>query len=571
MNKSEIINAVKQNNTFELDQKSSKDDMLAVGAMMAKLYSENEIDSLSYFESIDWVNLDSIPQYQNQHFLIGMVEIIDAPTSRLYAFFHKLIKHFPKSRSHILRESFTTWAATHPSQLEDFSTHVFSADFDSPFVATLIFYWHKLDIEHAFKATLKFAYDPRPTIKKDSTSALKFFKNLPKNEFGKLEKCLETQISSDSEDVVCSAIDAIQTQISYKVYNSPVLMSSLVSVTSTPTPYIHSALIENFGKLRMLYTEELRTQIIYLMKTVQSGSKEALDRTNRELSKLDLNADRGLILEVLTAILTQDNDAPRLEDLGLITNSIASSSASTLGWYISRWLIDGNYTICKQLSSLFSTSGSKLYKFDIGGFNLTERQIHYFSRKIFVYLFHHREVAVSLLCECLVNVSLKARKVLENSIAAFWLRNFRGDLSLFEKFTALKPSRKLRNSINRLKILHDAYLEPLKNSPMNHALQPSAHERNVQIELNQKESQDIIDEVKRKSLFFSSLQNSTVLYGRSCVNYTYRDDIEEPIPMRNTIQLGEFKKVATLPSMLCLCPTHLDDLLNIFSQERFPK
>ena len=569
MNKLNLVDDIKRNNILALDPRTSQDKLISIGAQLATLHAESEIDSLSYFESLDWANFEDILRYQKQHILRGLVEKINAPTERLYSFFHNLAQQFPETFSHIIFETFNVWASNNLNQLKNFSLLLETTQCDSPFVGGLIFHWHEHDKEAAFNAAITFAKDTRPILKTDATRALGVFRLLTEEQFKCLESCLTTQVLSDSDGLVCAAVYAIKKQISFENHNSTVLMTSLYTFASNPTTPVRAELIRDFSKLRLVYTEELQTRIIALMKTVKSGHKELLSRTDYELSKLDVTADKHLIFEVLTAILTHNINPPSFDYLGSITLRIQSSPDKTLGWYISQWLLHGNYAVCKQVNSLFSSSRTQPYTFDISEFDLTDQQLLYFSRKIFAYLFFQNNVAVSLLCECLRNVKLSSRKILEKDIASFWLRNYRDDLKLFEEISVTRSDETLRKSIERIRKIHNVYLEPLTKAPSNLAFHPSTNERSIQIELNQEQSQAMFDEIKSKSPLLSLLPNSIVLYGSSCVNYSYSHESEEP--MRNTIQMNELRTTAKIPCMSILCPTRLTKIMNLFREERFPQ
>lgn len=286
------------------------------------------------------------------------------------------------------------------------------------------------------------------------------------------------------------------------------------------------------------------------------------------LYKMDLGEDRETIFDTLTALLTQETDAPSLEVFDSLTHKIVTADHSLLCWYATRWLLDGDIGICRQLSALFPPLNRSPYDFDLSSFNLTPAEVFYLARKIYVYLMFNHGAGVSLLIACLMELKLELRKQLEADIASFWLCNFPGDIEIFKAAIEAAPRKGLKVSVTRLRAHIDTYEKPLQTLPENPALRPSTMERRIQAELARERGRDVGRMAMKKSILGDLVHTSHLLYGRTSVTYVYRGEGEEPI--RQVMPMQSFQTSAPLPKMDVLFPTRLNYLLYRFRREKRP-
>ena len=564
MNEQTLIDSLRQQERLRFSDNIQQSDIIAIGQKIARIHDLGKANAFLYFELISWNDLDDKGIIQLPYLLMGFFSSVKAPAEKIDKLSRSLVEKAPQRIHHILILAFNEWVeAADPYKLQQLTRLLESNDADSPLVASLLSSLCNYDQKLAIATAIKFVGDERPMIKRDAILALGNFEFINSKTQMNIEECLIETAHSKSEEYQCYAIRSIQNLLKKAKSDVTNLFTCLANLAVNPTSEVRHTLIENFFELRSLYPHQLRGLIIDLMKTVPKNCPDSIDLVDYMLYQMNLDTDRELIFEILSGLLSQQVEPPNFDDFEPTVAKIFSSSDQTLGWFLTKWLLEGNSQICHQLTMLFPPDCKKLYKFELEEFMLSAKEIFNLSKKIFSYFILCRGTAISLLCECLRNLKLDDRKRLEAEIVAFWFRNYRDDIKIFEAIVSAYPYRGYRASINRLKQHLDVYIKPIRSSAFNLAFSSSRLEQSVQAELNKQFSEEITQEVKNKSVFLSTIPSKLILYGRSCVTFTQSSEHEPSA--KNTIKLQNFSTQFVIPAMDVLCPNYLSYIRKYFS------
>jgi hypothetical protein len=540
-----------------------------IGALMADLHNEGSQDIVSYFEKLDWDTLSNRDQTRMAHVIEGFATSVKDTSERIIPFFHIMHARVSSHNAYHVDKGFESWMSANRSQISEVVVLIKCGNQDSPFLGKMLHIWREAVPVDALNAAIAFSQDKRPDIKRQAILALSAFNCADEEEAVLVETRLVELASSSIVDDQRVAIAAMGRMLEKQYNKSTRLVAALEKAADQPSAEIRHELIASITYARDAYPLPLRDKVLALMKTVQSDCGETLNLIDLALYNMDTDKDREAIFETLTAILGQETGAPALKAFDSLVHKVGAGADELAGWYAARWLLDGRYRICSQLNSFFPPLDKSVYDFGLNALSLSNADIFYLARKIFVYLMFSHGPAVSLMCACLASLDLKERKLLERDIVAFWLRNYPSDLDLFEAAYNAYPRNGLKASIGRMRQQVNAYEKPLRALPSNPALRPSTMERRTQAEISHERNREISRAAEESSLFASLFHKSTLLYGRSSITYIYPTGSDEPI--RQVIPMQSFSTSSALPRMDILYPTRLNYLLYQFRREKRPE
>lgn len=541
-----------------------------LGEQLAALHNHGAIDVVQYFEALGFGDLTPQQRHRICDVLESFCGALRETPLRACSLFHNVHTRLSRSDAYQLEKGFEVWSSSNPEQLGEFAALLKSGAVDSPFLGYVLFAWRRQAPMDALESALEFSGDERPGMRRQAILFLGAVGDMPADEAAHVETRLADLLSSADPDVQRAAIAAIARRLDSQGAKSPRLIAALDTAADAPSQDVRHELIAGLVHHKKAYPAPLRAKVLELMRSVQTDCGGTLNLVDLALYDMDVDKDREIVFGILTALMTQETGAPDFKSLDSITHKLETADHKVLGWYAARWLLDGNMSICNQLNSLFPPLATAPYEFDLSAFALSDAEIFYLVRKINAYLLFSHGPAVSLLCACLMAMQPKGRSRLETDIASFWLRNFPGDLEIFDAVCEAFPRKGLNASIKRLRASVRAYEAPLRALPENPALQPSEMERRAQAELDHEQAKEISRRAEEGSLLLSLIgHRSTLLYGRSTVSYIYTSRSDEPI--RQVIPMQSFQTSSPLPRMDRLYPTHLNYLLFRFRAERRPE
>lgn len=539
------------------------------GAILAEIHNDGIFDVISYFQALPTVELSSRDRTRIGEVARGFLKGVRDATERIVLFCNGLLETTSDSIAYNIRQGFDVWIAANPAQIGQVATLIGDGDHDSELAGSVLHEWRRIAPSDALEAAILFSESKWPSIRRQATHALGTFKYVNEDEVQLVERRLAALISSANPNDQRAAVFATTRLLEGQTDKSSKLVEALEAAAKQANDEVRHELIAGFSYHRDAYPQTLQAKVLSLMKTVNKKYVQTLDLIDSAFYNMDIDADRNLIFDTLNSLLTQEDEAPLITVFDSWLHKAAAAPHAVHGWYLTRWLLDGDYKICKQLDALFPPLDNSIYEFDIALFSLNESEVRYLVHKIYAYLMFSHGPAVSLLATCLMSLDLNKRRLLEEEIASFWLRNYPIDIGLFDAVQNAYPRKGLDASIRRMRKHVEAYQAPLSALPKNSATQPSTLERRVQAEIAHQFNRDVGKRAHESSIFAELFHKSTLLYGRSSVVYMYPDSSSEPI--RQVIPLKSFETSSALPRMDTLYPARLNYLIYRFRIEERPK
>lgn len=544
------------------------DTLREVGTLLADMHNNSTIDGISHFETLPVTEISSRDRSRIAYVIEGFLGRVRDTAERVVSVVHTLRERVSDSLAYHVSQGFEAWIAANPQQISQAVSIIKDRDQNSEFLGIVLLAWRRVAPSDALNAALSFSASNWPSLRSQAIYALGSFEYANYDEGLLAEARLVDLLSSDDIPDQRATIFAIGRMLEKQTEKSARLMAKLEEVAERPNNDIRHELIAGLISHRKAYPRPLREKVFALMRTVQDDCASTLDQIDHTLYSTDIDIDRNLVFETLTAIATQEVGAPRFERFDALLHKIQTSADEVRGWYITSWLLDSEYRICSQLDALFPPLDKYIYDFQLDAFSLSEAEIFYLAHKIYAYLTFSHGPAVSLLSTCLISLEPKKRELLEMDITSFWLRNYPSDLDLFDEADRAYPDKGLRDSIERMRQQVEAYQTPLRALPRNSAMLPSTLERRVQTEIAHEQSKDVGRVAEESSILAGLFHKSTLLYGRASVVYVYPDSTGEPI--RQVMQLQNFETSSALPQMDILYPARLNYLIYRFRVEERP-
>lgn len=535
---------------------------------LAEWHNAGEIDLTSIFTSLEWQGSNNRSERRWLRIFGISLErlIIDAETALLLC--HQILDSKLTANKHHVFSGFEKWLVNTNIHAKSIVKLILALGKDSQLFNAAILSWGKANPGEAIACAIEQTENEFPVIRMQAIRSLGYIDGeSKKNSSAKLEALL-TLSKSDNSDNQLNALEAMLTLGSKSVEPLTMIDKRLHELVDESAPAIQVKLIEGLLYHPNAFRDGLKSKTLGLMKSVSKEQIQTLDQIDMILSKMNVTEDRELITDVIDGILTQGQSAPKLQVFDSFNHAILSGDNNTLGNYVVHWLLGGKYSICSELGNIFPPLDMSIYEFSLDAFELNDNEIFYLARKIFVYLMYDHGPAVSLLSACLESITQNSRKGLEVEIGDFWLRNFPGDIQLFQSHVEAFELKGLKASIKRMKGMIKSYSNPLHKLPRNPAMRPSALQRRVQAEIQHQQQRDIRKQADKQSVLGSIFHKSTLLYGRSSIVYVHRGKNEEPI--RQEMQMQTYQTSTALPRMDCLYPARLNYLLHIFRSEKRP-
>ncbi|RUW52219.1 HEAT repeat domain-containing protein [Mesorhizobium sp. M1A.F.Ca.ET.072.01.1.1] len=425
----------------------SFDSLTRVGTVLADMHNDNTFDGISYFEALPVAEFSNRDRSRIAHVIEGFLSKIRDTTERVVSLVHSLGDSASDNLAYHIGQGFEAWLAANSAQIHQVANIITETDRDSEFLGTVLQAWRATAPSEALNAAISLSKSKWPAIRRQATYMLGAFEYSEGNETLAVER-LSDLVSSDDPQNQRAAAFAIIRLLERQTDKSAQLIAKLEEAADRSNENVRDELIAGLAYHRGAFPPPLRTKVLTLMKTVQSDHARTLDLVDAALCSMDIDRERHLVFETLTAILSQEKGAPPLKKFDSLVHKIQTSAGDAHGWYVTHWLLGGEYRICSQLDAFFPPSDKSIYDFQLDGFRLSDTEIFYFAHKIYAYLMFNHGPAVSLLSACLASLKQERRKLLEKDITSFWLRNYPTDLDLFNKVSDAYPNKGSKPRLN---------------------------------------------------------------------------------------------------------------------------
>ncbi|TAY17119.1 hypothetical protein ELH91_10240 [Rhizobium leguminosarum] len=563
----DLLDACRSNRLVQVLEKIRLERLGEVGEALATIHQSRIVDVAGTLINLKWSELRYGELLVIAHTFRGFMPTSSFPPAEFISLVHEMHLRLGKIHEHTLYKGFKDWATKHPSGARAIAERLAEQTDESPYFGLALEGWRQYDQQGALGLALLATEDQRPMIRRQAILALAGFVAASDDVRRSAARRLSALIMAGDLEARRAAIISGTSMLSSAPEGIPEIVLALKAAAIDPPREIRFELITGYVRDKKAYPDDLRASVFELMKTVTSEDVETLNLIDMALYDMDPSSQRGSFDDLLISIIRKD-DGPSLKSFKSAVHRLQTAGSRTVGWFVTKWLLEGDVAVCCEIHNLFPPLDETLHDFDIDEFKLTEAEVLYLARKAFGYLHFLHGPAVSLLYVCLSALGPASRQALEDHIAAFWLRNYPGDLLHFDSIQATFPREGIDGSISRMREAVESYERTLREMPINRALMPSSGERRTQADLKHSRDGEIMRVAKENSIFGSFVHTTTILYGRSSVTYMYSGEGEEPI--RQVIPFGTHEVRTPNPQMDVLSPTRLNFMLFRFRQERRP-
>lgn len=543
----------------------------SVASAVVRLVQDGELNFTSEFSTSTLSGLTRATSRRVEQVLADVLPQIDCEPFVAVDISHALIDLCEQPGSeHTAISMFEKWLEHHTSKSEEVLSALECDPRDSPLLLGTFLAFAKVNAGEAVSRAVAICDDQRPVMRRHAAMALGYMELSGEHLQSANDFLVKRSGPASLELDRVNAISAIHRRlqgIEDPKDKSQQLFEALQAACNNPPPAVLNELVHGLILDKIKHPNSLKESIFALMPDVQADQPQTIDLIDMVLYGLDLDAERDLVLRVVTGMLTSGPKAIGIDALDSTKHKLAAEPPSVLGWYIVELLLDGRQPLGEAASRIFPPLDVKLYAFDLAPHNLSEDEVFYLVRKVYAYLMLDRGPAVSLLAACLKFLSGEVLKAMEGEIASFWLENYPGDIAMFER--VLDTSPELKPSVKRLKKARDAYLKGLPDGRGNDAFKPSPPERQAQWDRKRKEQHEIAKQAHKSSVFLSFIHTKTMLYGRGAVSYVYGPGADEPT--RHEMLYQSHETSTPIPRMDLHCPERLAYLRLRFRIEERPK
>jgi hypothetical protein len=301
------------------------------------------------------------------------------------------------------------------------------------------------------------------------------------------------------------------------------------------------------------------------LKTLDPQDKGTVETLDHALSLLLNSTHSKHALTFAEELLVSTGDQLDLTDFDSFSYALLQLPPVKFNEIFVSWMISGIPSLCRGLSSLLASADRRETPLDlslqIGG--LSSKQKLFLCRKAIGYLFLHPIVAASVLVSVLRtdlcrDTATEVRNLLFNPL----LLNYEGSVREFLQTIAQEDISHpyLVTVIEE----NQRYLDGLHSTGAIKEIEPTEHQRQVEMLRNNDQARQIHKDAMKKSILHDLVSHSVVLYGRRTLAY-----LEGPNGKRTPFEmdLQEHGMSIELPRMDVIDPIGLDCMIRVFRVE----
>ena len=570
VNNQDLLKAIKDDSIGALIVRTNFKDLSLLGEFLGKAHNNKHFDLFEWYKTSNYSDLsrEAITRWYTvlQHSIL----FVNANPEKVFGLYQFLTHESSDNLHYMLEKGYRGWATANPIYMEIISAHIEKLNIPSLLLRQTIISWILINPDAAYLSALRFSKSKIPVIRVQAISTLSSFGV----DFILDKPCAQRRlielVHSDDENDVRASIRCLLCILKISDNSDfSSLRMLLDELVINPIPYVRNELILGMGHSKNAFSVMAKNHTLESMKLVPSSNYQTINSIDSVLYDLDIERDREIIYEIVTSLMSLEDEPTEIETLSLTMCNLQAATHSQRGWYVVRWLLEGNKAICDQLNLIFSPLDVKLYdiKVDLEADDAAE--VFYLARKTFGYFLFCRGPAVSILCACLSILSLKDRKTLETMIAEFWLRNYPSDTALFVNHYTSYPNKGMKASVRRMVRQHKQKTDGLRGITANPAFRPSPSEQRIQREISRKEQREMVKNAHEHSIFSQIASKSTLLHGRSAITYVRTEGSDEFV--RHETKMNSYELATARPRMQVLSPSHLNYMICLYRNEQFPE
>ena len=317
----------------------------------------------------------------------------------------------------------------------------------------------------------------------------------------------------------------------------------------------------------ILCDENVNTFLLALL-DVDPNHLGTIENLDFALTRILRSSNRELIFGFLEKLLIANRSVLSLDTFSALARHVVTSDHDTLNWLIVRWFLKGDYVLCDGISAVICQVGGDPIEFDIEfePFQLSDKELIFFSRKVIGFLFLTPVTAASILV-CVIRC---ARRDTANIISQYLfdpiLLNFSGETRDYLVKKEKSKSDSGRKFINHALKLLDDYFDEMKDIDDVHELRPSERQRSIESEKRNDAMLAALKKAHEQSILMSVVQSYVVLYGNRLIEHVATGVGDEK--RRIDVPMQSHGTSIEWPRLEVVDPVGLDYMLHVFRFER---
>jgi hypothetical protein len=265
-----------------------------------------------------------------------------------------------------------------------------------------------------------------------------------------------------------------------------------------------------------------------------------------------------MAIDCLTNLLASDGTGVSLEDFPGLEHRLMNLNPTQLFALAVRWFATGDRKLCESMTKLIgAVHQPQPFDATLAGRGLSGSQMIVICHKAIGYLILAPAVAASFVVAALRAGDKTVQRELVQLLLQSVLINYGETTAAYLKSipkgdAAYQPVRKALK-------LYRTYEEGLNIKTTIKELLPSSYQRGAVRQKHYVTGREIRKQAEQQSVFFGSVQHSTLLYGRKAIAYVRGAD-EPPVSMEMKTMSAGF----AMPRLQIIDPVGLDWLIRIF-------
>lgn len=467
--------------------------------------------------------------------------------------------------------AFVDFLAARPGRAEQALREIESNPELNVFLVATLVAQSRNDFFHAIAESLRLAKSASPQIRSNALYAIGRLDRPPETPIpDSVSDALEQLAAEEtSDEILASALKTLAQLTIAAEEQSPEFIRTMKKLSERGGEHVVHAAAESLFASEKALPPESRQVLLEIVTRVDPKNRGTLNLLDIALNQL-ASLDRSAVEAFLEEVLVRNSGKLSLEDSFVHTANSIRRDMKWVGTLLTRWFLNGAAPLCEAIQELVSGYGGAEPRLEIDPkeVDVTDAdKVHFVAAKVVGYLFIHVIPAVSILISLMEAASENGATQVGELLYDALLMNYASTRKEVDNAIASR-SAPTTTILQGLRDRLERYFEDLPSDIVLPALVPSEEHREIQRRRRQQMMRDGMKQAEQRSVLRSIFQTSTLLYGRSSINYIYenaekRDRVAMPL-QRHGVEIE-------VPRLSIFDPFGLDYMLRTFRAQQWKR
>ena len=331
---------------------------------------------------------------------------------------------------------------------------------------------------------------------------------------------------------------------------------------------LHAA-SEEFGFHAKELPDELLSLLTSNLPRIKAESRGSIGNIDFGISALLERSDKSQAIECLEAVLIANADKLTIKEFKSVTHKILSCDLTTINKLLTRWFLADEQVLHTGISEIVDSVHGNQLLLEIEADDLQDRDpitLVFLARKAIGYLFLKPLSVTSIIISLLRSTTdEKVIRELGHLLINPVLLNYPGAAREFLESCISNETDLVAEVIQSVLNGLEEYFKELGNIKTIPELHPTLDQREAHLRKFSRQMSESYKEAMKGSLVELIATKSTILYGRSSINYVRNDSADAS---RMEIPMKEHTLEMEFPRRQNLDPFGLDYMLRVYRAER---